>query len=205
MTKTVRYMFASGFHGLLLTQHQPEGQRHPHLHPIPFRDLPEQYVPSLKYRNPPVLHYGIPMFTKSLDKYAVRSGRVSPERLRPVTAIPVTLIGLAEIRKACSPGLYFEVPIFPYSPEHDMILALYANYDMHERRQDEATEAAIFQQVKEELQLPQDLPAMWFHSVERRWEDTETHQLDWNEVMELTAGWRPEDDPEWEPFDYGSG
>lgn len=183
-------------------QFQPRGQQLPHLHPIPSRDLPEQYVPSRKYRNPPVLHYGIPIYTRSLDKYAVQCGRADPEQLEPVTAIPVTLSGLAGIREACNARLYYDIPIFPYSSKHSLILALYANYDMDEKRQDEHTEAAIFQKAKEELQLPQDLPAMWFHSRERRWEDVDTQHLDWDEVMQLTEGWSPEDDPDWEPFDY---
>lgn len=166
-----------------------------HYFPIPGRTLPSAFVPSRTNRNPPVLYYGIPVSVNNLPVYALRTHEAKNDD----PPIHMVLKGLAALRRACKRRVFTAFPKVTYDEDHNLMLGLYSNYDMDEKREDEETETALFDRVKEEFKLDKNLPAMWFFSLESEW-DPARDQKDWDDILEFSARnpYSSDDEDEWE-------
>ncbi|KAI0314624.1 hypothetical protein OF83DRAFT_423963 [Amylostereum chailletii] len=128
----------------------------------PMAQLPVDLRPRRPDDGTPLLHYGFVFKFEQLMACAERHNIVAdgtPKELVPVRA----LWGVMGFLYREARAVVF--PQIPLSTEYNHMVSLYSNYSVENDEFDEEDEREIVAIVKKELQIPEDVPIMWWWDI----------------------------------------
>ncbi|EIM84062.1 uncharacterized protein STEHIDRAFT_159664 [Stereum hirsutum FP-91666 SS1] len=123
------------------------------------------------YNGPDKLSFGFGVTSDTLIQYALERRLVDPrkltkgdpkfigwERFRAINAVVKHLECITG-----APRLYIR---FPTSPDYEYMISLYDNYSKRVDEMDEQDEKEVLEILRKELNIPDDVPAMWWFEME---------------------------------------
>lgn len=123
------------------------------------------------YNGPVKLSFGFGVTSDTLIQYALEKKLVDPRKLTEgdpefisyerYFAINAVIKHLERVTGA--PKLYIR---FPMSPEYEYMISLYDNYSKRVDEMDEDDEREVLDIIRKELNIPDDVPAMWWFEME---------------------------------------
>ncbi|KAN0084010.1 hypothetical protein V8E55_007514 [Tylopilus felleus] len=145
----------------------------------PMAQLPDQYRVTKANPNPPLVHFAIPIDAVVLYNYAAKHKIVHPEE---------RILDLGKAMEHLSEYAEYEIYVYwPFKATADcgLILVLYDNYTMKDKRLIDEDQEDVIQMVQEALGLDKSMRPKWYFD----WEDP----------------WVPDDEDEDEDEDEGEG
>lgn len=123
------------------------------------------------YNGPVKLSFGFGVKSETLIQYALRKKLVDPrkltegdpkvigyERCFAIDAVVAHLVRVTGV-----PKLYIR---FPASPDYEYMISLYDNYSQRVDEMDEDDEREVLEILRKELDIADDVPAMWWFEME---------------------------------------
>lgn len=139
----------------------------------PFTQLPKALTADhdarseVWYRGPAKLCFGFGVNSDHLIDYALKHDLVDPSKLREGTPLDIgrarfwAIEAVVDYLQYISEASKLHIG-FPLSTEYEYMIYLYSNYSKEDEEMDEEDEKEILDNLRRELDIPEDVPAMWF-------------------------------------------
>ena len=138
--------------------------------------LPDQYRVTEANRNPPLVHFAIPIDVIVLYEYAEKHNFTEylphvPNVISPATAFKAA----EELSQYVEYEIDFSLP-FAATADCGSILVLYNNFTMAEKMLIDEDQEDVIQMVQEALGLDKSLRPKWYFDVHDSWEPDDSDE-----------------------------
>lgn len=133
-----------------------------------FYTLPDRYRLTPENPSPPTLHFGIPVSAPQILDYGVSKGVVRED----YSIGSIITYRYAQVVKRLSRSCGYELTLkrlFFTTMKYAFVISLYSNYNYHQRQLGREEELAVFNKIKDKLQLDSDVPVGWFFDSDDPW------------------------------------
>ena len=135
-----------------------------------MNQLPGRYRVTAANRNPPLVHFAIPVDYPVLYKYAEKNNFLEYFSYKLQIVSPVTAL---EATERLSEEVQYELQFcWPFEPTADCtaVFELYTNYTMEEKRLIDEDQEDVIRMVQEALELDKLVRPKWYFDMHDPWQ-----------------------------------